>query len=62
MTMIKMPGFEPVSMDDGVESQAVSPRGREVSDVDVGVLGGGLLGPPEQGLLGGNILLSNNNV
>jgi hypothetical protein len=37
----------PVAMDDGVESQAVFPRGGEILDADTRVLGRSALGPSQ---------------
>ena len=54
--------FLPVSVNDGIESQSVSPGLGEVLHLDPGVLVGRLLGPSQQGLLGAQVLLSNNNV
>ena len=52
----------PVSVDDGIEGQSVSPGLGEVLHVDAGVLVRGLLGPSQQRLLGREVLLANNNV
>jgi hypothetical protein len=45
--------FRPVLVDDGVEGEAVAPRGREVSHVDIVVTGCFHLAPEQQGILGG---------
>ena len=39
-------------MDDGVESQAVFPRGGEILDADTRVLGRSALGPSQKGFAG----------
>lgn len=42
----------PVAMDDGVESQAVFPRGGEILDADTRVLGRSALGPSQKSFAG----------
>ena len=62
VSIIAIELVSPVSVNDGIESQSIPPGLREVSDLDPGVLVGRLLGPSQQGLLGCQVLLANNNV
>ena len=52
----------PVSMNDRAERESVPPALREVLDLDVRVPVGRLLRPPQEGLLRGDILLSDNDI
>lgn len=62
LNLLPLDQVGPVSVDDCVECHAILPRGGKIVHFDAGVASSGLLGPPEQGLLGCNILLSNNNI
>ena len=49
-------------MNDRAERESVPPALREVLDLDVRVAVGRLLRPPQEGLLRGDILLSDNDI
>ena len=54
--------LSPVSVNDGIESQPISPGLSEVSHIHSWVFVGRLLRPSQQRLLGRQVLLTNNNI